>query len=602
LLAKHLEHYKSELREKKKELEDEQRKASGEEAPAEVPPDPLPEPTPEPPPRETTIDREPPYATSGDAPRYGDTTAQDTEFDSEPTMPRYEPGPDFSIPDPEPVQKPELESDLETVAEEEPETIPEGETILDPEPETSKEPERGEDDRDQEQAQEEGEPASEVEAVAEPESSPETEPIQKISGEVKESREQLEQEVLEKILKESGVAIHTSLPSEYHPRGQAGFTDKEDGRFKKDILEDAGSHGGYVTWFFDKDLWNMDSFDNLDKMGMEFGDNIGDVLGRNNITEAVGIAPVEGKMKDVVRGGKSEAVSRFMYAADAWGMDTPGYKDYSGRDGQLFSLDCILPQKTADMLLERINENPAFVREVVKQLMINNLQIPEKAWEQGDAHTNGYPLRPPYEKWAEHNGGVAKMYVVKPGDRGGFKPENIVEIPGQLVSAEGGSEPEAPEETLELESKLTPEAEQRLRAWESLKEKIRETYLKDHFDKENFDDTESILKSGIAGGTELYRLGGKISKFISTPEDCAMLAKVFSGIRSGNFSVFVPMIGKRYNSKTMSIVGQEDTKGRTVDQVEPFKAGDVVGISNIGLQYPDGEMMAGGKAEVIISR
>ncbi len=141
--------------------------------------------------------------------------------------------------------------------------------------------------------------------------------------------------------------------------------------------------------------------------------------------------------KELVSGGNDEPAVRFQYSAEAYKRSFKSrdddlstmYQDYSGRPGQTLGLECVLPKSVADKLAVKLRENPAFARKLVERLMMSKMGINEKVWRNGEGN-GGHPLRPPYEAWANAEGGKSKMYVnlmEKPKNRDD-KVGKIVEV------------------------------------------------------------------------------------------------------------------------------------------------------------------------------
>jgi len=121
-----------------------------------------------------------------------------------------------------------------------------------------------------------------------------------------------------------------------------------------------------------------------------------------------------------VSGGKKEPAVRFTYY-----IPQTEWRDYSGRSGQMMSVEIVLPESAAKKVEQTIERDPAAMRKIVERVMKEKLLKDPKAWETPQG--SGDSLRPPYEKWdAESSGG--KIYVQKEGMTPGFHEEAMQKI------------------------------------------------------------------------------------------------------------------------------------------------------------------------------
>jgi len=266
--------------------------------------------------------------------------------------------------------------------------------------------------------------------------------VKQLEAESGSMAREIEKEILlQSIVESGGTVITTSLPQEYHPTKHNGFTDKCD---SKRLDSHHNAHGRDVRHTFSSVIQ----------------EGVDDCAKKNNIHEFVAIMPIEEDVfedvevettkkilfglrskpatkierqkvgrrtiqhNEIVSQGKTEeAWQLYYYATDA---NDRAYQDHSGRHGQMFALEVALPRSIARKVQARINSDPAFVREIAREAVIQNLNIPEQAWDKGDEHTRR-PLRPPYEAWKQESG-KSKMYIHEHKDGPGFKKESIVEV------------------------------------------------------------------------------------------------------------------------------------------------------------------------------
>ena len=84
------------------------------------------------------------------------------------------------------------------------------------------------------------------------------------------------------------------------------------------------------------------------------------------------------------------------------------WKDASGRGGQELLVFVDIPNLKIQRIVGIIKEKPAILREIARQVVLEQIRIDQETWEHGSERTNdryshnkiiGAPLRPPYEVW-----------------------------------------------------------------------------------------------------------------------------------------------------------------------------------------------------------
>lgn len=123
---------------------------------------------------------------------------------------------------------------------------------------------------------------------------------------------------------------------------------------------------------------------------------------------------------EIVSGGKKEAAVRFTYY-----IPQTEWRDYSGRSGQMMSVEIVLPESTAKQLEQILERDPAAMRKIVERVMKEKVLKDPKAWETPQG--SGDSLRPPYDKWDAESGG-GKIYVQKEGMIPGFHAEAMKKV------------------------------------------------------------------------------------------------------------------------------------------------------------------------------
>ncbi len=250
--------------------------------------------------------------------------------------------------------------------------------------------------------------------------------------EVGDSRsiEQQESELIHELITKGIIQVHTSIPPQF--ARNAGF----------DVIYDSKLQNKSVSS-------PLDVIAHLDQMrGGQIGDvsefvrfdHQATVLEQKNIREikpASGIGGFFGKKKmvnrmesvkrgvnmgDIFSGGTSEPVSRLLYTVKNISGDG-GYKDYSGRDGNILNVELFFPQSIAKKVEAMIHARPSFMRRLAEQVVFSRTNFTKGAWEHGEG-VGGIPMRPPYEMWDAKNGGPA-VYVI-PESTYKFVAENVI--------------------------------------------------------------------------------------------------------------------------------------------------------------------------------
>ncbi len=253
-------------------------------------------------------------------------------------------------------------------------------------------------------------------------------------------QERSREKVAKLVLQDGGVRIHISVERSLSVKGNSGFQDLEtrirDGR------PPSFARGSIEGQFLSRD----------DKMRRK---GLGDVLNEHGIKEIIDIRhdtkPVYdtiiipgkkgvlgiGKTPDrterratgryeqilhseIVNGGKKEPTVRFTYL-----IPQSEWRDYSGRTGQMMSVEIVLPESSAKEVEQTLERDPAAMRRIVERVMKEKLLKDPKAWETPQG--SGDSLRPPYNKWdAEPSGG--KIYVQKEGAEPGFHETQVHKV------------------------------------------------------------------------------------------------------------------------------------------------------------------------------
>ena len=246
-------------------------------------------------------------------------------------------------------------------------------------------------------------------------------------------------EIIKKVLEKSGIVMHTSLcpKKEGSNKGlsgikNGGFQDLGDGKLL--IHKEARQYPGF------------DHLIGVNSPGsrLERGDKSSRALSDMNISEMVHFSPVtkpeykeqqtkvekkvggilgfgakiiqETKIeqkhignrpvssKEIIEGGDDKPCIEMSY------MTTPSsFRDYTGREGQVTYVTAYMPEYVARELHDKIKQRPELIHELIDQVAIQDMNIPENMWRNGEGN-EGYPLRPPFEEWQDEKG-KSKIYI-----------------------------------------------------------------------------------------------------------------------------------------------------------------------------------------------
>lgn len=266
-----------------------------------------------------------------------------------------------------------------------------------------------------------------------------------IAEQTKNEQEVKEARLILEILAEGGVGVHTSLPKEYHPDHSNGFTNVIDNRLipggpirfsSTEIREFFGISGSFgndlsrkyeeshVREFVSFMPAETDVYQEIE-VPIQEKRFLGSKTVMKKQMQKVGVRPV--LHGESVTNGTKEPLVKLRYLVEAGKNEDTSlwYKDYSGRGGNIISMEVLLPQSVAEKVQQEVKSSPVFIRKVVEELMTNKLGVPEKAWRDGDEKTNGHPIRPPYEKW---DAAGESIYFKEPNDGRDFKPERVINI------------------------------------------------------------------------------------------------------------------------------------------------------------------------------
>lgn len=262
-------------------------------------------------------------------------------------------------------------------------------------------------------------------------------------------REIKEAELMLEIMYDGSVGAYASFPTEYSQIGSAGFSEALDKRWKEKTASGRYPFAREVNGYFG--FGNSDIKGEYDKAGVRefigmvpavkeiyeetsvpvqqkrFGGLLGSKTTMEKRSQKTGERPV--LHSEAVSNGKNEPLFKLRYSVRNNRADHSDpelqYKDDVGRSGNILDIEILLPESTAQKVMQELRTNPTFARKIAGEVIIKKLGLPEKAWGEGDLTTTG-SIRPPYENWDKKTG--KRFYIKKTGDEGGFNQERIISV------------------------------------------------------------------------------------------------------------------------------------------------------------------------------
>lgn len=229
-------------------------------------------------------------------------------------------------------------------------------------------------------------------------------------------------ETLQKVFDQGGFSIMTSLPPEVREGAHdLGFTTVNDNKIIEKFAEPAAVRK--ETGLYDENGKNYEQIQKYENAGIheviavapltepiyetkKTTREVPTILGNKTeiveTQEKIGERPILHN-ETVTVDGKAEPAVAFYYTT----VDNPNiagengslYRDYSGRAGQTFEMQIILPESTAKELMEQIKQDPTVLRQLIDKVAVDKMKIDASAWKDGTEKTQGHAIRPPYETW-----------------------------------------------------------------------------------------------------------------------------------------------------------------------------------------------------------
>lgn len=271
----------------------------------------------------------------------------------------------------------------------------------------------------------------------------------KQEGDLRNEQEIREAELMLEVMYDGSVGVSASFPAGYSQLGSAGFSEVVDKRWTDKTDAGKSSFGKGVFEYFG--FSDYDAKHKCDASGVrefigmvpatkelyedvdvpvqqkKFGGLFGSKTVMEKRTRKTGERPV--LHSEAVANGRNEPLYKLRYAARNNSSDHGDpelqYKDDVGRSGNILMVEVLLPQSTAQKVMQELKRNPLFAREMTGELITKKMGFPEKAWGEGDLTTTG-SLRPPYENWDRKTG--RKFYIKEAGDDGSFNQDRVVSV------------------------------------------------------------------------------------------------------------------------------------------------------------------------------
>ncbi len=257
--------------------------------------------------------------------------------------------------------------------------------------------------------------------------------------------EQLREAVIQKALNEGGARLYTSVPAELSPSHNPGFTNFESRTQGWDIQVDTLNRitnqlrapGRYENLALENELNSHGLTEIIDiRRKLKVGYETVTVPGKRGLlgfggtsdrAERRPMGDVQPLHSEMVAGGKNEPAVRLSYFAKSSNIGREaamGWKDYSGREGQMILFEIILPESVAKEAERELAADPGFMRTLVERYAKEKLLKNPSAWE--TPHRMGDSLRPPYERWDTKTNG--KIYIQTDDKAPGWYNENIKQV------------------------------------------------------------------------------------------------------------------------------------------------------------------------------
>jgi len=119
---------------------------------------------------------------------------------------------------------------------------------------------------------------------------------------------------------------------------------------------------------------------------------------------------------EIIKGGENEPAVMLNYEVQDSDLDKTDYMKY-------FKLGIPLPVSLAEVVANKIKEDPTFIRKIAEEMITKKLGISKMVWEHGVRGDDFMPMKPPYEAWRK-NKGFSKIYYQE-GLPSKFNPNNV---------------------------------------------------------------------------------------------------------------------------------------------------------------------------------
>jgi hypothetical protein len=248
------------------------------------------------------------------------------------------------------------------------------------------------------------------------------------------------QEGLIQAVLKGGVSVYTDLGGNLSDTNIQGFTNRSDPRllekpngstiddfslapprhhFREETYGDRGIYEGVIFKPATRNIFEAPPPEKKKLWGSQPAPKPARIVGTEQVT-----------MAEMMEGGSDEPAVTMVYRTfndSAITREETLYMVAGSRPGNILALSICMPESVAKELEGAARQDPRIVRTIVEKAMLENLGITEGMWRDGADRTGGHPIRPPYEGWANANGGVSRMYFKDPDSRE-FDADQVAEF------------------------------------------------------------------------------------------------------------------------------------------------------------------------------
>ncbi len=263
---------------------------------------------------------------------------------------------------------------------------------------------------------------------------------EKIGIKPSEEKEKTRERMIQLVLKDGGIRIHTSIEKDISQKGYSGFQNLETriqdggqpdvaifflesnlGRRLQDAIEEEA-----INEFIDIRHLTKPVYEEVTIPGKKGFLGMGKTSERIEHKKTDKEEPI--KHNDIVQNGKLENTMRITYYAAGKHYDgVTEWQDYSGRSGQILIVEIVLPESSGKEIENELKKDPELIRNIVERVMKEKMLKNPDSWDRPYFKDNDNTLRPPYERWdAQPTGG--RIYIQTEDMDVGFHEDAVYKI------------------------------------------------------------------------------------------------------------------------------------------------------------------------------